>query len=191
MNIARRSVAAALGAGAAATAILLSSMSATSGAAPAEPRVAAPADAAPTDTIAAVRRATAKYHDPAVAEADGFIPTEECAAHPQLGGMGLHYINPARIGDPSIVATEPEVLLYEPSPDGGVRLIGVEWLAIDDDGDLTTDHDRPSVLGTAFDGPMPGHDEHMPVHYDLHAWIWKHNPAGDFAVWNPTVRCAP
>lgn len=60
MNTARRSVVAALCAGAAATAIMLSSLSTTSGAAPAERR-----DAARTDTIAAVRRATAKYHDPA------------------------------------------------------------------------------------------------------------------------------
>lgn len=186
MSTARRSVVAALTAGVAATAILLSSLSTTSGAAPAER-----GEAAPTDTVAAVRRATAKYHDPAVALADGFIATDECAAHPELGGMGLHYINPARIGDPSIVATEPEALLYEPAPDGGVRLVGVEWLSIDPDGDVTTDAGRPSVLGVAFDGPMPGHDANMPVHFDLHAWIWTHNPAGQFAVWNPTVRCEP
>lgn len=24
---------------------------------------------------------------------------------------------------------------------------------------------------------------------DLHAWIWKHNPSGTFAEWNPNVRC--
>jgi len=186
MKSARRSVAAALTLGVAVTAILLSSLSATSGAAPARSQ-----DAAPTDTVAAVRRATARYHDPAAAVADGFIATDECAAHPQLGGMGLHYINPARIGDPSIVATEPEVLLYEPAPGGGVRLVGVEWMSIDPDGDVTTDAGRPSVLGVAFDGPMPGHGPDMPVHFDLHAWIWKHNPAGDFAVWNPTVRCEP
>jgi hypothetical protein len=184
MSTARRSVVAALTAGVAATAILLSSLSTTSGADPAASR-----GSAPTDTIAAVRRATAKYHDPAVALADGFIPTSECAAHPQLGGMGVHYINPARIGDPSIVATEPEVLLYEPTADGGVRLVGVEWMSIDPDGDVATDAGRPSVLGQAFDGPMPGHDANMPVHFDLHAWIWKHNPSGTFSPWNPAVRC--
>jgi hypothetical protein len=25
--------------------------------------------------------------------------------------------------------------------------------------------------------------------YALHAWIWKHNPAGVFADWNPRVSC--
>jgi len=30
----------------------------------------------------------------------------------------------------------------------------------------------------------------LPAFYSLHAWIWKHNPAGDFAMWNPDVTCA-
>jgi hypothetical protein len=26
-------------------------------------------------------------------------------------------------------------------------------------------------------------------HYDLHVWLWKHNPAGLFAPTNPNVKC--
>jgi hypothetical protein len=52
-----------------------------------------------------------------------------------------------------------------------------------------TDNDRPSNLGHAFDGPMPGHEPGIPVHYDLHAWVWRHNPAGGFAAWNSNVHC--
>jgi hypothetical protein len=29
----------------------------------------------------------------------------------------------------------------------------------------------------------------MPIHYDLHVWLWKKNPSGMFARWNPTVTC--
>jgi hypothetical protein len=29
----------------------------------------------------------------------------------------------------------------------------------------------------------------MPIHYDLHVWLYKHNPAGMFAAWNPRVSC--
>ena len=36
-----------------------------------------------------------------------------------------------------------------------------------------------------FDGPMLGHEPGMPIHYDLHAWLWKQNPSGMFARWNP------
>jgi hypothetical protein len=140
-------------------------------------------------SVAEVRRATAAYHDPAVALADGFVPTEECSVHPELGGMGLHYVNPGRLMDPAVLATEPEVLLYEPQADGTLRLVGVEWFSVDPDQDASTDAGRPSILGVPFDGPMMGHEPGMPVHFDLHAWIWKQNPAGDFAAWNPTVRC--
>jgi hypothetical protein len=29
----------------------------------------------------------------------------------------------------------------------------------------------------------------MPVHYDLHVWLFDSNPAGVFAAWNPSVDC--
>ena len=32
-----------------------------------------------------------------------------------------------------------------------------------------------------FDSPMLGHEPGMPVHYDLHVWLYRHNPAGLFA----------
>lgn len=44
-------------------------------------------------------------------------------------------------------------------------------------------------MGVPFEGPMPGHGPGMPVHYDLHAWIWKANPEGTFTTWNPNVTC--
>lgn len=40
-----------------------------------------------------------------------------------------------------------------------------------------------------FDGPTLGHEPGMPIHHDLHAWVWKHNPAGTFAQFNPRVSC--
>jgi hypothetical protein len=52
-----------------------------------------------------------------------------------------------------------------------------------------THDDRPSLWGRPFDGPMTGHDPGMPVHYDLHVWLYDSNPAGVFAPWNPSVSC--
>ena len=125
----------------------------------------------------------------AAAIADGFMPSGPCAAHPQLGAMGIQYMNGARMQDPTIRLTEPDALLYEPQPDGTVELVGVEWFATDPDQDVTTDTGRPSILGVPFDGPMPGHGAGMPIHFDLHAWIWRPNPAGDLTPWNPNVHC--
>ncbi|HEX6869879.1 MAG TPA: hypothetical protein VF163_02170 [Micromonosporaceae bacterium] len=138
--------------------------------------------------LAQARAASAKYHDVNVAIADGYVPSAECAALPGVGGMGYHYINYGRIMDGVFDVTKPEILLYAPAQDG-LRLAGVEFFAVDQDQNLGTDTDRPSLFGVPFDGPMPGHEPGMPIHYDLHVWVWQHNPAGIFAVWNPALRC--
>ena len=46
-----------------------------------------------------------------------------------------------------------------------------------------------TVAGIPFDGPMAGHAPGMPMHYDLHVWAWRANPAGTFEEWNPHVHC--
>jgi hypothetical protein len=139
--------------------------------------------------LAEVRRATAKYHNASNALADGYQPTEHCVAVPGLGGMGYHYINPALIGDPAVDPSKPEVLLYAPKNNGAIKLVAVEYLVVDADQDLSTDGDRPNLFDVPFNGPMAGHEPGMPVHYDLHAWIFKGNPNGVFADFNPKVSC--
>lgn len=139
--------------------------------------------------LAQVRQETTKYHDVDKALADGYLPTEHCVEEPGLGGMGFHYINPALIGDPAVDPSKPEVLLYSPKGNGEVKLVGVEYLVVDADQDLATDEDRPNLFGGPFNGPMEGHEPSMPVHYDLHAWIFKGNPEGVFADFNPRVNC--
>jgi len=36
---------------------------------------------------------------------------------------------------------------------------------------------------------MLGHNPQMPIHYDLHVWLAKHNPSGLFSQWNPAISC--
>ncbi len=93
---------------------------------------------------------------------------DECAEAPGLGAMGYHYVNPELIGDGRVDPTRPEVLLFAPTKKGP-KLVGVEYLVFDADGLLETDDDRPTMLGHGLEGPMPGHEPGMPVHYDLHA----------------------
>ncbi|GAA4093691.1 hypothetical protein ACFFOS_09845 [Nocardioides kongjuensis] len=138
------------------------------------------------DRVAAIRAATAKYHDIDVALADGYVPVSECVESPE-GAMGVHYMNPALAGAP-VDLRHPAFLLYLPGRDG-MRLVGVEYFKADADQDLATDEDRPSLLGHEFDGPMPGHGPGAPVHYDLHVWTWAHNPDGMFAEFNPALSC--
>ena len=44
---------------------------------------------------------------------------------PEVGAMGVHYINLALAGDGEVDATRPEAQIYEPSGDG-MRLAGAE-----------------------------------------------------------------
>lgn len=132
---------------------------------------------------AEVRRATAAFHNPDKAIAAGYIPEELC-----VPGMGEHWINPTYLADGVHDPRKPDVLLYE-STSAGPRLVGVEWLQWDADGDLATDDDRPSLDGVPFDGPMLGHGPGMPIHYDAHLYVWRHNPDGAMAAVNPRVEC--
>jgi hypothetical protein len=136
------------------------------------------------------RQATAKYHDLNRAIADGYAKAGECVVDPAgTGTMGYHYIDPELESDPAVSVTKPEGLLYLPDEDGEMQLVAVEYIRVDADQDLNTDDDRPFLFGLPFDGPMLGHGPGRPIHYDLHAWIWKHNPNGMFAQYNSALSC--
>ncbi|MPY81030.1 MAG: hypothetical protein GEV04_21880 [Actinophytocola sp.] len=148
---------------------------------------AAHADSSANKDLAAARAATAKYHDEAVALADGYLRDDFCTEGPD-GVMGYHYVNPALLEAPMDVRTPP-ILIYQPRSDGSRKLVAVAYFQVDADQDLSTDDDRPSLFGQGFDGPMDGHGPDMPRHYDLHAWVWQHNPDGKFAQFNPAGSC--
>ena len=122
----------------------------------------------------AVKAALEKYQDPIVAIRDGFLSTTACIGYGD-GNMGVHFVNMANVG-PAVDPQKPQVLIYEPAGDK-LKLVAAEWFV-----PLATGvKERPILLGQPFDGPMDGHQPVMPkevVHYDLHVWFWKDNPAG-------------
>jgi hypothetical protein len=146
-----------------------------------------------------VTSATAKYHRESEAFADGFWSSDHCRTAPGLGSMGFHYLNLARASNLEVKASEPELLLYEDAPGGGRRLVAVEYFVpvisngapwFDQSTPPVIDNPAPVLFGQTFNGPMPGHEPGDPWHYDLHVWLWKHNPSGLFASYNPMVQCA-
>ncbi|MEU2422858.1 hypothetical protein ABZ619_17865 [Streptomyces sp. NPDC007851] len=150
---------------------------------------AVPADAAPvpaadpfvwTDLTPAYT-ATADYEYEPFAVTDGYAPAAGCDARSGKGGAGYHYVKSENVGglDPA----EPAGLLYEPDGEGGRALVGVEWIVRAGTG--TT---APTLFGQTFQGPTTVSGVTGPV-YTLRAWIWKDNPSGLFAPWNPTVAC--
>lgn len=145
------------------------------------------ADRALARQMQRLREVTGAYHNEALAVAGGFERTDECVASPD-GGMGYHYGNLDRF-DATVNKDQPEGLLYAPGPEGTRTLTGAEYFKVDADQDLRTDDDRPVLFARPFAGPMPGHAPGMPIHYDLHVWVWRWNPNGTFSEWNPRVSC--
>jgi hypothetical protein len=132
-------------------------------------------------SLAAARAATARYHDVSAALADGYVNTHECVAIPGAG-MGVHFVNGARIGDPALDPAQPEVLVYEPQANGTYRLVALEYMIPRAMWDATSPGTRPVLFGHSFDeGPMDS--------YALHAWVWRENANGMFAHFNPKVSC--
>jgi hypothetical protein len=146
------------------------------------------------DELAQVRRVTARFHRVEEAIAAGYelgwvngsgvrIITG-CVSHPTAGAMGYHYFNQALVADNAVDPLKPEALVYESAPDGGLKLVAVEWVVRGPNTNPRGVPTVPSVLG------MPMHILVPAVGFWLkHAWIWKHNPAGMFADWNPEVTC--
>lgn len=132
-------------------------------------------------SLAAARAATARYHRVEEALADGYAPAAPCVAIPGAA-MGVHYVNFALVMDLALDPARPEVLVYEPQADGSVKLVAVEYMVPAAAWNGANGAGRPELFGRTFeDGPM--------ATYALHAWVWRHNPDGIFAAFNPAASC--
>ena len=140
----------------------------------------------------AARAATAQYHRIDVAKGDGYgLFTDAkgvaCIDLPGAGAMGIHYVDGGLVGDPAIDASKPEALVYEPEQNGRLQ-VGNEGrgsaIAKSGSGSIDLHSAAPS---STVGGPIA---IASPGTYSLHAWIWKHNPVGMFAPWNPDATCA-
>jgi hypothetical protein len=104
--------------------------------------------------------------------------------------MGVHFVQPSRLNDGTLVASEPEALIYEPLPGGGLRLVGVEFIVFASDWEkLHPEGGTPVVDGhlTNYVGEPNRYGLH--AFYELHVWAWQGNPVGSFADWNTQVSC--
>jgi hypothetical protein len=139
------------------------------------------ASAAINQQLAALRRLTAPFHNFNKARAAGYTAQiTPCLEMPPLGGMGFHYGDPDFI-DGTVNLLEPELLLYEPEANGRLRLVAVEYIV--PFGFVPPTAEPPTLLGQEF------HQNHEFGLWGLHVWLWRHNPSGIFADWNPKVSC--
>jgi hypothetical protein len=141
------------------------------------------ANAAVNKDLATLRQVTAKFHDFETASHAGWsAQITPCMTDPAgAGGMGFHYGNIGLI-DGSARVNEPELLLYEPEKNGRLRLVAVEYII------PYTAHSRSAAAPELFGKKFKQNDTFQL--WGLHAWVWKDNPSGIFADWNPVVTCA-
>ena len=114
----------------------------------------------------------------------------ECIDMPDMGAMGVHYVNGALVADGAIDPLTPEAMVYEPDARGRQHLVAVEYVVFQDAWDAQH-KSRPKLFGQKFDFTPSENRYGLPAFYSLHAWLYKRNPAGTFAMWNPNVTCTP
>jgi hypothetical protein len=130
--------------------------------------------------VADVRNATNRFHDVEFAK---LSYTKQypagCAVSPVAGegAQGFHYLDESRV-DGTVELLKPELVMYEPQPNGQLQLIGVDYVV-----PLTVSATPPTLLGVPF-----MRNDALGV-WALHIWTMRPNPSGMFAAWNPKVSC--
>lgn len=135
--------------------------------------------------LKSARAATGRFTDHAAAESAGYASTLEtlgCFHDAGKGGMGLHYVSD-RLMDAALDATAPEALVYELDATGApAKLVAHEYIV---PVQAWSSADPPTLLG-----------QHLHRHatlplWVLHVWLYRDNPSGIFADFNPDVATCP
>ena len=143
----------------------------------------------PGDLVRIVRESTERFHDVSVAEAEGYRLMFGCVSGPDWGAMGLHYVKLPLVLDDVLDPTRPEIVIYEPLPNGRLRLIGADFLVFKDAWHARNPDVTPQLMGQLlhlFESP---NRFGLPDFYTLHVWAWKENPTGTFVNWHSKVSC--
>ena len=135
-----------------------------------------------------VREATERFKDVSVAESEGYALQFGCVSGPDSGAMGLHYVNGDLVSRGELDARHPQIVIYEPTPNGGLRLIGAAFLLFAEAWDKKN-QGPPELMGQLFHYFEFPNRFGLPAFYTLHVWAWKDNPNGAFVNWHPNVSC--
>jgi len=148
--------------------------------------------AAGADTlINVVREATERFKDVEVAKAEGYALMFGCVSGEDSGAMGMHFVNMALVGDGELDATRPEIVIYEPMPDGRLKMIGADYLVLASSWDGNPNHaGPPQIMGQLLHYFAAPNRFGLPPFYTLHVWAWKKNPTGAFVNWHSNVSCS-
>jgi hypothetical protein len=141
--------------------------------------------------VAAVREATARFKNVTSVEGpgQGYELMFGCVSGGDFGAMGLHYVNLSLV-DGNLDVAAPEIILFEPAPNGRIRITGADYLVPAAAWHAANPGAGPPQLkGQLFHLFESPNRFGLEAFYTLHVWAWKDNPAGTFGNWNPKVSC--
>ena len=157
----------------------------------------------------AVRASTAKYRDVKAALVDGYekdaLNICETPAHmgllQDLGAMGIHYLrrellgigkNQTRLDVTKAHAdfTQPAGLIYEPQADKTLVLVAIENVVSRAAWEAAGHKTPPAFYDTPFRLRPANSGMQTESQYELQIWLYRDNPSGMFAPYNPKVTCA-
>jgi len=144
------------------------------------------------ELVEAVRAATDRFRGVTSVSGpgEGYELGFGCVSGGDFGAMGLHYIKGSLVGDGEVDVTQPEIVLFEPTPNGGIRITGADYLVLAADWDAKhPGQGPPQLMGQLFHLFDSPNRFGLQPFYTLHVWAWKDNPNGTFTNWNPNVSC--
>ena len=137
-----------------------------------------------------VRDSTERFKDVKEAEYEGYALQFGCVSGPDSGAMGLHYVNFDLVGSGVIDPKRPQIVIYEPTSDGRLKLTGADFLVMAEQWDSDPKHTGPpELMGQLFHYFEFPNRFGLKAFYTLHVWAWKDNPNGAFVNWHPDVSC--
>jgi hypothetical protein len=137
--------------------------------------------------LTAIRNATEQFRQVEAVVAASYAPKFGCVSHAEHGAMGIHHINGDLFADPAIDPLRPEAVMYEPQADGSLQAVGIEYVVLQDAWHGAGHDAPPELMGQQFKLTTNFFD--VPPFYALHVWLWRENPSGLFASYNPAVAC--
>jgi hypothetical protein len=140
------------------------------------------------ELVQKVRDSTRRFRDVTQAEAEGYHLLFGCVSGPDDGAMGLHYVNMELVLDGALDTRRPEIVIYEPLPNGGRRLIGADFLVFAETWHANNTG-TPELGGQLMHLIESPNRYGLPAFYTLHVWAWKPNPTGAFVNWHSDVSC--
>src|SRR4051794_7099104 len=105
---------------------------------------------------------------------EGFVQGTPCVSGPNSGAMGVHFIQPARLGDGVLNADEPEALIYEPVSGSAWRLVGIEFITLAS----AWESHNPDAGAASLEGHLLNYVGEpnrygLPAFYEIHVWGWE------------------